>query len=187
MASAFSHAFIAIALGKVYSIKKLSMRFWILGMLCSIVPDADVLAFKFGISYESVWGHRGITHSFLFAFLLSLMVTFTFFNKTKIFTLKWYGLLAYFFLSTAFHPIVDAMTTGGLGVAFFAPFDNHRYFLPWRPIVVSPIGAARFFSDWGLRVIKSELIWIWFPCLIIIAACYFFRKDFKRKDESVNN
>jgi hypothetical protein len=23
------------------------------------------------------------------------------------------------------------MTDGGLGVAFFAPFDNHRYFLSW--------------------------------------------------------
>jgi len=38
------------------------------------------------------------------------------------------------------------MTKGGLGVAFFSPFDNSRYFLPWRPIRVSPIAIHRFFS-----------------------------------------
>ena len=27
---------------------------------------------------------------------------------------------------------------GGLGVAFFSPFSNARYFLPWRPIRVAP-------------------------------------------------
>jgi len=48
-------------------------------------------------------------------------------------------------------------------------FDNDRYFLPWRPVVVSPIGIRPFFSEWGLRVIESELLWIWLPCLIFIA------------------
>lgn len=34
------------------------------------------------------------------------------------------------------------LTDGGLGVAFFSPFDNKRYFLPWRPIRVSPISVT---------------------------------------------
>jgi len=55
---------------------------------------------------------------------------------------------------------LDAMTDGGLGVAFFAPFDNHRYFLPWTPIRVSPTGVGRFFTDRGLVVLQSELLWI---------------------------
>ena len=66
-------------------------------------------------------------------------------------------------LVTASHGLLDAMTNGGLGIAFFAPFDDGRYFLPWRPIEVSPIGAGAFFSEWGLRVIKSELLWVWLP------------------------
>jgi inner membrane protein len=185
MASAFSHAVIAIALGKIYSIKKLPKRFWVLGMICAIFPDIDVLAFKFGIPYESFWGHRGFTHSFVFAFLFSLAITLLFFSKTKKFSLSWFGLVFYFFLSTAFHPIVDAMTTGGLGVAFFAPFDNHRYFFPWRPIAVSPIGVGRFFSEWGWRVIKSEFLWIWLPCLALIFTSYFFREIiFKEKNDT---
>jgi hypothetical protein len=40
----------------------------------------------------------------------------------------------YFFVVTASHGALDAMTDGGLGIAFFAPFDNTRYFFPFRPI-----------------------------------------------------
>jgi membrane-bound metal-dependent hydrolase YbcI (DUF457 family) len=59
---------------------------------------------------------------------------------------------------TASHGVLDAMTDGGLGIAFFAPFDNTRYFFPFRPVKVSPIGLS-FFSARGLDVIWSELLW----------------------------
>src|SRR5215831_7502105 len=55
-----------------------------------------------------------------------------------------FALFAYLFLATASHGVLDAMTNGGLGVAFFSPFDTTRYFLPWRPIRVSP---SRFGSS----------------------------------------
>jgi inner membrane protein len=59
------------------------------------------------------------------------------------------------------------MTNGGLGVAFFAPFNNQRYFFPFRPLLVSPIGVDPFFTTRGLKVIFSELVWIWFPSLVL--------------------
>jgi inner membrane protein len=68
------------------------------------------------------------------------------------------------------------MTTGGLGVAFFAPFNNHRFFFPWRVIQVSPIGVTQFFSEWGWRVIKSELVWVWLPSLVIITVIQIIKK-----------
>ena len=67
------------------------------------------------------------------------------------------------FLLTASHGILDAFTNGGLGVALLSPFDNGRYFFPWTPIEVSPIGVRAFFSAWGLGVLKSELLWVWLP------------------------
>jgi inner membrane protein len=76
-------------------------------------------------------------------------------------------LSGYFFLITISHGCLDALTDGGLGVAFFAPLDQTRYFFPWRPIEVSPIGLD-FFSARGLTVIESELLWIWIPALTII-------------------
>ena len=61
------------------------------------------------------------------------------------------------------------MTDGGLGVAFFAPFDDTRYFFPFRPIKVSPIGLS-FFSARGLDVIWSEFLLVCIPGTIIAAA-----------------
>jgi inner membrane protein len=62
------------------------------------------------------------------------------------------------------------MTDGGLGIALLSPFDNHRYFFPWTPIVVSPIGLRGFFSQWGLEVMISEVTYVWVPLLICLAA-----------------
>jgi inner membrane protein len=72
------------------------------------------------------------------------------------------------FLSTISHGLLDAMTTGGRGVGFFIPFENSRYFFPLRIIKVSPIGIEKFFSEWGVQVILSELKYIGIPCGLIL-------------------
>jgi inner membrane protein len=72
-------------------------------------------------------------------------------------------LLGYLLIAALSHPLLDMLTDGGLGIALFYPFSTGRYFFPWRPISVSPIGGA-FFSRAGLEVILSELKWIWLPC-----------------------
>lgn len=180
MASAFSHAIASVAIGKLTFIKKVDWKFWALGAFCAVVPDADAIGFKFGVPYESFWGHRGFTHSFVFAALLALAINLLFYREEKINTGRWWGLFAFFFLATASHPVLDAMTTGGLGVAFFSPFDNTRYFFPFRPIQVSPIGVAKFFSEWGWRVIKSEFIWVWIPSFVLIGASALVKRLFAK-------
>nr|WP_254712591.1 metal-dependent hydrolase [Polaribacter haliotis] len=133
------------------------------------------MGFQFNISYGSFWGHRGFSHSFLFALIFGVLVTFFFFKK-HFFTKKGIILMFFFFLCTASHSILDAMTTGGKGVAFFSPFNNTRYFFPWRPIKVSPIGIMRFFSERGLKVIYSELIWIGIPSMVYMLITYFIKR-----------
>ena len=167
MASVFGHAISALAIGSSFKNKIITWKFWFIGVLCSIFPDADVIGFSFGIAYESFWGHRGFTHSLVFAFFFGIFCAFVFYLK-KISIAQRAFLVFYFFLCTASHSILDAMTTGGKGVAFFSPFDNARYFFPWRPIKVSPLGIENFFSSWGQKVILSELIWIGIPCAIWI-------------------
>lgn len=183
MASAFSHAIASIGIGKLATLAGWkgeqpwsNKKFWLLLMFCAVVPDADAIGFKLGIAYESLWGHRGITHSFFFAALLALSITYFFYSEEKTGSKRWLLLILAFFLSTASHAILDAMTTGGLGVAFFAPFDNTRYFFPFRPIKVSPIGITQFFSEWGWRVIKSEVVWVWFPTAMVVAVVWSIKK-----------
>src|SRR6185436_12241517 len=64
-----------------------------------------------------------------------------------------------FFLCIASHGILDAFTDGGLGVAFFAPLHNERYFFPFTPIAVAPISITGFFTRRGFGVFASELVW----------------------------
>ncbi len=73
------------------------------------------------------------------------------------------------------------MTTGGLGVAFFSPWDDARYFLPWRPIKVSPIGVENFFSEWGKKVLLSEMIWIGIPSVLFMVIVQVIKRLVKRK------
>ena len=87
---------------------------------------------------------------------------------------------------TASHGILDALTDGGLGIALLAPFDYDRYFFPWTPIVVSPIGIAGMFSKWGLEVMRSELVWIWLPCLFVVLMCALTRSAWFKRGSSSN-
>lgn len=161
MASAFSHAIVALAMGKAFQNKELSWRELFLGAFCSVVPDFDVIGLYVGIQYGDVWGHRGLTHSIVFAALLAASLVAVWYRGKDMLAMT--GIFLYFFLCTLSHGMLDAMTNGGLGVAFFSPFDATRYFFPVRPVLVSPIGVSEFFGEYGVRILASEAIWIWLP------------------------
>jgi len=165
MASAFSHAFVALAMGKAVQNKELGWRELSVGALCSVVPDLDVIGLPLGIQYGDIWGHRGLTHSVVFAALLAGILVGVWYRTKPAVVLT--GLFLYFFLCTASHGVLDALTDGGLGVAFFSPFDTTRYFFPVRPVLVSPIGINQFFSAYGVRVLANEIMWIWLPSLAV--------------------
>lgn len=170
MASIIAHAVCAVTIGQGLRNANFPKRFWVLLVLSAMLPDIDVIGFSFGIEYGDFLGHRGFTHSLLFAGMWSLLLATTAFceNKTRIFIVL--------FLATASHGVLDAMTNGGLGIAFLSPFDNARYFFDFRPILVSPIGVGAFFSDWGRRVLLSEAIWIGLPCLLLLISNGLYRK-----------
>lgn len=145
-------------------------------MACACAPDLDVIAFAFGIPYSHMFGHRGITHSLPFAVLLGALVAAWLgarLNLGRRARLQLFALLA---MATASHGVFDAMTNGGLGIAFFAPFDVGRYFLPWRPMVVSPIGILPMFSQWGLAVAATELLYLGLPSLALIVVTKALRR-----------
>lgn len=114
-----------------------------------------------GVPYDSVFGHRGITHSLTFAALFASAGLAAFRSATYEGTRR--RIWLYLFLATASHGALDAMTSGGGGVAFFAPFVNDRYFFPWRPILVSPMRISRFFTQRGVAILASEAMWVWLP------------------------
>jgi inner membrane protein len=175
VASIFSHAVAALGIGACFYRPEIPKRVWVAGAACSVIPDLDVLGFRFGIRYGDFWGHRGFSHSLLFASLIASAVLLIVFRR-GLPSLGRVSLWIYLFLAAASHGFLDAMTDGGLGVAFFSPFDNHRYFLPWRPIHVSPIGFSRFFTYRGLSVLQSEFLWIWVPAAALALVVWAVRR-----------
>ncbi len=175
MASVFSHAVAAVSLGSAFYRPGLSKRIWVAGAFCSALPDIDVIGFHFGVRYGDFWGHRGFTHSLVFAAATAIVAGMAI-SKPRVRDIAGCSVVLYLFLATASHGVLDAMTNGGQGVAFFSPFDNQRYFLPWRPIRVSPIGVGRFFGARGLAVLESELVWIWLPAAVFTILVFGLRR-----------
>ena len=169
MASVFGHGILAYTITRVIDQKHLKLLM-ILAIVSAIIPDLDVLAFRYGIPYEHMFGHRGFTHSIIFAVLWAGLLTLIF---SKVKHLIFFSVL---FLSTVSHGILDAMTSGGKGVGFFIPYSTERYFFPFREIQVSPIGVGKFFSEWGMRVILSEIKYILVPCVFILITLYVLKK-----------
>ena|SRR5215475_6633876 len=160
MPSLPTHAVIALALGQCAPQEtRTNWKFWFLAVLCSVLPDFDVIGFSFGIPYGDFWGHRGLTHSILFALLIGMSAG-AILGGSLIERAANSFLL---FAITCSHGVFDAMTNGGLGVAFFSPFHTTRYFLPWRPIQVSPIGLDWFFSARGATILWNEMLFVWLP------------------------
>lgn len=175
MPSIFSHTVAALAIGSALQRSATPRAALVAGAVCSVVPDLDVIGFRLGISYGDFWGHRGFTHSLIFAALLASAVLVVFFRNAAL-GLSRLMLWIYLFLATVSHGFLDAMTDGGLGVAFFSPFNTSRYFLPWTPIHVSPIGLTRFFSHRGLAVVQSELLVIWLPSAFLVLSSWLIHR-----------
>jgi len=165
MCSVLTHPAVPIALITVLPQEVVSPTLLLVGAACSVIPDLDVVGFKFGITSDHMLGHRGLTHSIVFAVALGALLTYTFFRTSH--PDPWVVFL-FLFVSTLSHPLLDMLTNGGRGVALCAPFSKARYFFPWRPIEVSPVSVRRFFSGRGVQVICSEFRWVWLPAAAVV-------------------
>ncbi len=173
MATLLTHALLGASLGQAAKPRSLKgAGFWIIAAFCSMLPDIDVIGFRMGVRYGALWGHRGMTHSLFFAAILASLVAFALSRNLRQGTKT--GLLL--FVIVASHGVLDAMTNGGLGVAFFSPFDTRRYFLPWMPIAVSPIGIGRAFSTRSLHILWTEMVWLWAPIAVLTILLWLVRR-----------
>jgi inner membrane protein len=167
-----THALVPLTVAIVAGSKRIPPRVAVTGLLLAMLPDLDVIGFRFGISYDAAWGHRGAMHS------LAIGAIVVFGMAALVPALRKGWIMAFLLLAITSHGLLDTLTDGGRGVALLWPFDSARYFAAWRPIRVSPIGA-RFFTSRGMVTAVSELQWIWLPCLAVavsaLTACRFHR------------
>lgn len=126
-----------------------------------LLPDADALLVAAGSDYHGDFGHRGFSHSLLFAATVAavtVLVARRWGNR------PWYtGLLA--FMAVGSHGLMDAMTYRTRGIPFLWPLTDERFTLPWRPIPPAPFGG-HFLSQRGLDVMGIEMIYF-LPLLLV--------------------
>lgn len=172
MPTVFSHPAVPVALALAAGHARVNPRLLVAGILASVLPDADVLAFRIGIPYAHEFGHRGASHSLLFAVLLGVVALAL---ATQ---LRASRSAAFLFVTTACasHGLLDMLTNGGLGVAYFWPLSDERHFFQNQVIEVSTLNLRRFFGQAGATVLQSEFRWVWLPALALGIAGYFARK-----------
>ncbi|MDR0441389.1 MAG: metal-dependent hydrolase [Candidatus Accumulibacter sp.] len=166
MPTIITHAAPALALGAAFGFRRIPPRLFWVAVFCAMLPDFDVIGFRFGVNYADLLGHRGFSHSLSFAALCGALAWAAApFLRCR----RWLAFVL-IFAAVASHIALDAATSGGLGVAAFWPFSGERYFFPWRPIRVSPLSLRAFLGERGLAVALSELRWVWLPCLAFAVA-----------------
>jgi len=171
--SVFSHAIVGSTLVACGLVRPRAVLV-ALGAALAVVPDLDVVGLAVGWGLDHPLGHRGVSHSLLAAAGLAALVTLA--VPVRAGERRWriWLVLA---LAMASHGLLDALTNGGRGVAFFAPFVETRWHFPVRPIEVSPIGVWTFVSRRGLEVLANEVVWLWAPSLAALAATWALRRS----------
>ena len=174
MPTIITHAIVPLAMAAGLGAGRITVPVALAGAALAMLPDADVLGLRLGVEYAAPWGHRGATHSLVFAGLATAVLAVIWPAARR----PW--ALAFLFVSGASHGLLDMLTSGGLGVALYWPFDDERLFFGNRPVRVSPIGAD-FFSMRGLETLKSEMLWIWLPAVLASLGAMLWHMAIRRK------
>jgi inner membrane protein len=139
--------------------------------LLAAAPDLDVLMHAF-VRYSHPFGHRGAFHSLAFYALVALVAA----GLTPLAERR-RAVAFWVFLALASHSLLDMLTNGGLGIGLWWPISDTRFFFPWRPIPVSPMRVSSFFSEWGVRVLATEL---WFGVPAFVGSWWWTRRRRRR-------
>ena len=168
MPTILSHPAVPLAIGFGLGSGAISGRLLLAGVAAAIVPDLDVYIGH----YWSAIAHRGVTHTPVAALLAALCAALI----ARALRTTHKAAFLFVFVCLLSHPLLDMFTNGGSGIPLFWPLHDERYFMPWTPIEVSPLGIAPFFSERGLEVLTSEIVWIWLPAAVAGVALWFVRR-----------
>ena len=169
MASLLTHAAVPLIAKGAVPVPGIDRRVTIAAVLLSCWPDLDYATLAFEVRPNEPFGHRGITHSLVVAAVLSLAVTVVGFRGLGLGSRTWWRVAAFLFFAAASHGLLDAVTSGDIGVALFAPLDNKRHFLPLKRIPCCPVGINEYLGYWGIMTIANEILYVILPLALAVS------------------
>jgi inner membrane protein len=172
MATDYTHAVVGLGLAQIYATGPMPWVYWGLAVLLPIMPDLDVFSTA---AYGAPLGHRGITHSLVFALVLGTLAAGATFRRCHV---NGWSLAALFCVIIASHGLLDALTKGGADIPFFWPFAG--CYGNWGVLPVSDI-ALDLPDPRYSRAIRGELLWVWLPMSVVVGMVMVYRR-LKRRD-----
>lgn len=164
MPTVVTHALLPLIAATAVPKAKISRRLIAAGMAAAALPDADVIgSFFLGVPHTNQFGHRGATHTFLFAVVVGLTATL---GATRLRASR-LAVFAFVFLSAVSHLVTDMLTDGGKGLMLFWPVDKDRFHFLFRPVEVAPIGLQAVYSGKIVSILVSEALWLLIPALVL--------------------
>ena len=129
MPTPISHAAVGFAIGAWTAPAPPTTRVCALAAACAALPDIDVL-WASGLPESSPFAHRALTHSLAFAVVATILITRAVagarHDRARLGLTLGLALLS--------HSCLDALSNYSLGIAFFAPFWEHRFRSTWTPL-----------------------------------------------------
>ena len=119
-----THTVLGACLGEAIAGKRLGKKAMLIGALANNLPDIDVITTFWTDSANELLVHRGITHSILFAVLVSPLLALAFQKKFISYDVsfkRWFVLIG---SGLFLHILMDAFTSYGTG--WFEPFSHYR-------------------------------------------------------------
>ncbi len=135
-----THIAIGACIGEVFAGKKLGKKALLWGALAQSIPDIDFIATAWSSTSENLLAHRGFTHSFLFAILITPLLAFAADRWHRPHTITFKKWLFFFGTQILIHLLIDGMNVYGAG--WFEPFSHQRVSYNWIYV------ADPFFSIW---------------------------------------
>jgi len=166
-----THALVPLAATLAFAKAPVPWRLVIVAAFASAAPDLDwFFRHLFHVAPESIYAHRGATHS-LFAALSAGLLAASAHRQLGVRPLA-AGVAVSAAMAT--HGLLDMMTNSVQPVAYLWPLSSVRLFADWRPFHGSEVHMAHLFAQTWVRF-RSELWQIIIPMFALAAVIRGFR------------
>lgn len=148
-----THTVLGACLGDAIAGKKMGKRAMVWGAVANNLPDIDVVTSLWMSQADGLLAHRGFTHSFLFALVMTPMMAYPLYRRFIHYNYSLSDWILLFGSGLFTHVLIDALTAYGTG--WFEPFSHQRvslnvlfvadllYTLPFLVVAVILLSLSR--------------------------------------------